>query len=671
MMKFFKYGLLVLIVVIAGAIVYLATLNLNQYKPQISEQVKRATGRELVIKGNLGFALSLVPTIKAEGITFSNASWAKNPEMLKVGKFEARVALLPLLHHQVHIRKVVLENADLDLETDKAGQGNWQFKPAAKAAPAKPPAATGAHGLAGLAVGTVEIESTRLSYTDGRTGKHTVVNIKKLQMAAASESAPTKINGQLSYNNVPVDVSGKLGSFSALTADQPWPVGLKVAMGDVKLDLSGQVEHPASGKGVTMKVSLSAPSLASFKVLTGGELPSVGPLSISAALKAPDPGHAQVNDLNIKLADSDISGTATYEKPGAIPKLSARLNSRLLDVTPFMGKSKKPEKKSDRIFSKAPLPLKPLRSLDADLRLDANRLKDGDMELTRVHVALKLQNGRLDIAPAGAALAGGTLDLKASLDAARREPVLDMELVGKHIVLGQLPQLKKDSRLEGGSTDIRIVGRGTGTSMAAIMGSLNGSFLVQVGPGKIPNKGINLAGADLLLETFGKLNPLSSKEPTSALDCAVVNFKIKDGLAKTDKGIAIETSKVNLVGSGGINLKTEALDLGIRPYARKGVGLNLGSIAGAARIGGTLAHPHPVIDAANALKAGVSAGAAVATFGLSALAQGMFDKTAEDPHPCDTALGKAPSKTGARKKSAQPKSTTEKLKDKLESLFGN
>ena len=57
--------------------------------------------------------------------------------------------------------------------------------------------------------------------------------------------------------------------------------------------------------------------------------------------------------------------------------------------------------------------------------------------------------------------------------------------------------------------------------------------------------------------------------------------------------------------------------------------------------------PLVVVDAANVLKAGATAGAAVMTFGLSTLAQGVFDKQTADPRPCDTALGKAPAKAAA------------------------
>jgi hypothetical protein len=217
------------------------------------------------------------------------------------------------------------------------------------------------------------------------------------------------------------------------------------------------------------------------------------------------------------------------------------------------------------------------------------------------------------------------------------------------------------------------------------MGALNGQFLLKVGQGRIASNVASKPGVGVILKTFDSLNPLAKSEPYSQLECAVVNLQIKDGIATTDKGIALQTSKITMVGSGAVNLKTEQLDLGFRPYAREGTGVNLGTLAGAGRVGGTLADPKLVIDAANVLKAGATAGAAVMTFGLSTLAQGMFDKTTADPRPCDTALGKAPPKPAAtpasepgqqsaeKTKESAPnpiKGTTDAVKGALDKLFG-
>ena len=107
--------------------------------------------------------------------------------------------------------------------------------------------------------------------------------------------------------------------------------------------------------------------------------------------------------------------------------------------------------------------------------------------------------------------------------------------------------------------------------------------------------------------------------------------------ATTDKGIAAQTGKMNLIGSGVINLKTEELEIQIHPKAREGLGIGAGTLAQLVRVGGTLAEPKPEPDPVGVLKTGASIGAAVFTSGLSLLAEGLFRHVTADKSPCVTA----------------------------------
>jgi hypothetical protein len=138
---------------------------------------------------------------------------------------------------------------------------------------------------------------------------------------------------------------------------------------------------------------------------------------------------------------------------------------------------------------------------------------------------------------------------------------------------------------------------------------------------------------------------------------------------------------MNVIGSGTINFKTEQLDLGVTPQAREGTGISAGQLAELVRLSGTFANPTIVPDTKAALKAGLSAGTAVATGGLSILAQGLFDRSTADDDPCATALGIKTAKSTVAEKAPPEKSTTDKAvdsvkeagtaaKDKLKKLFG-
>jgi len=81
-----------------------------------------------------------------------------------------------------------------------------------------------------------------------------------------------------------------------------------------------------------------------------------------------------------------------------------------------------------------------------------------------------------------------------------------------------------------------------------------------------------------------------------------------------------------------------------------------------------LANPQPTTDVKAALSTGLSATTAIATGGLSLLAQGLLDRSTADDDPCATALGLKPVTT-ATKKEAKP-SSTEKTTNAVEDAAG-
>jgi uncharacterized protein involved in outer membrane biogenesis len=678
-MKFFKYSILAFFLLVAAAAVYVATLDLNTYKDTIATQVRKATGRDLTIAGDLRVALSLVPTLAAEGVSLANAEWGTAPHLVRVGRFEVRLALLPLLSRQVTVQSLHLIDTEIALETHESGRGNWDFSDST--APKSPGPAAGP--LPAFSLEHLLVQNARLSFRDA-DGKTTRVSMENLALRAHNLDAPLEIEARAAVNDVPVNAGGTLGSVNELLKNKSYPIDLTVVSNTIEARISGSLTEPLGLPQAVLSVALAVPSLADLNSLTGASLPPIGPLALNGSLHVPSGKQLTFDPLSLTLPGSDLSGRLAIDLHGDRPVLQGNIKAGAVDLRPFQGSEPAPKKKGDRMFSAAPLPLAALKAVDADLQLAVGTLRSTDSLFENVGAALKLQQGRLSLSPLTARLAGGDIRLTLQLDGSAEKPPLEAELAVKQLVLGDLPKLRAEKRLEGGKTDVALKGRGRGRSMAEIAGSWTGSLLVQVGPGRIPNSKVDLAGADFLFETFSRLNPLSSQEPYSDLECAVLNFSIKDGMATSDRGIAMQTRKMTLVGSGAVNLKTEQLDLGIRPYAREGAGLGLGSIAGAARVGGTLAEPKPVIDAANVLKTGVSAGAAVATFGLSTLAQGMFDRSTADPRPCDTALGKAPatttttakqtetkSETQTVEKSSSPvKSATDAVKGVFDNLFG-
>lgn len=667
---------LVVVVALAGIIF---TTDINQYKGQIVQVVKDNTGRDFEISGDLKLAPSLIPTVAVEGVSLGNASWAKEKNMLSVTKFEAQIALLPLLKKNIQVIKFILIEPNIHLETNSKGEGNWVLATPASKEKESTADATPA-SLPGLAVNEVHIKNANISYIDGKTGETTELHIDEVTVNSESFSDPMSLFVKADVNGSPLELNGSLGSINNLLDNKDYPINIKGYIAGAEITIEGKLGQPIDAKGIDLFASLNIKELSSLNKLAGSELPEVGPIIFSGKISDTKSGYS-VKSMAAQVMQYKVNGDVEIGLGGARPKLIANLATDSLDVSPFQGAPEEEAVKKEKLFSSDPLPLDGIKSADIDLKFKAKKLITKDLTIDDLNLTLILNNGKLQITQNAKAV-GGTITADIKLDGSNgKSATLSNNIELKQIELGLIDAIKKKELLTGGKTDVSIKTNGSGTSVSKIMAGLNGKILIKVGNGHISNSALDVASADALTSTLSMLNPTGAeKEDGSTLECAVVNFNIKDGIATADKGIAISTNQINVIGSGNVNLKTEELDIGITPKAREGVGINMSQLAELVRLGGTLTNPTPKTDTKAALKAGLSAGVAVATGGLSILAQGLLDKSGGDENPCEIALGIAPQKEATAEKPAEDKSTVEKttdtvkdaasaLGDKLKSLF--
>ncbi|MEZ8095586.1 AsmA family protein [Photobacterium swingsii] len=124
-MKKFLYILLALVlVVVIGIAALLALVDPNQFKPLIAEQVKKNTGRELVINGDIDWRF--FPSV---GFTLGETEF-RNPEgfaeanLVRFSNAELSVAVMPLLSQQLEVGNVSLNDARVFIQTRKDGVSN-------------------------------------------------------------------------------------------------------------------------------------------------------------------------------------------------------------------------------------------------------------------------------------------------------------------------------------------------------------------------------------------------------------------------------------------------------------------------------------------------------------------------------------------------------------------
>jgi len=670
-------GLVLLSVIIA--VIYVSG-NLNQHKNKIEKMVEEATGREMLIEGDLHLGLSLIPTVAVDGVSFSNAAWGTQPQMATVKSIEVKVALLPLLSGDILVERLILIEPDIFIETDSGGRGNWVFGESLPEQAARPEAETAAPGFPAVGVQEIEISEGRFRYRAGDTGQTTTLVIDRLSAAAEDTNSPLNLDLVVAYNGHAIRASATLGALGTLLANQAYPLQATVDTAGARIIIDGELGQPMEGKGLALDIAMKTDSLGTLSSLAGTELPPLGPIEVFARLSDSEAGY-QLEGLKARVGKTDVSGRLAAVLTGERPRVEAQLTSTNIDLADFTtgaGGAAVPEKdkktqKEKRVFSADPLPLDGLRSVDANVTLRADSITVQGVPLQNVDLKLALDGGRLLLKPAKAQVAGGTISAGIEVDARGKIAGLTTTVDGSQIDRGRLiKEITGSEIMSGGKIDLTLRLKGRGNSVRALAAGLNGEVLMVTGEGRLNNKSMNLAGGDVRLELLRMLNPFMKEEPYTTLKCAVLRYDIKDGLATTEKGIAVETDKLLILGTGTINLKNEQLALLIESKPKddlvKGslktlITVGDVSLAGLVQVGGTLAKPKLELNPAGVLKQGASVTAAAATGGLSTLVTRLYNEVTKDENPCLTAQRK-PAPTGASTGEAEQSRPEEKKKKK-------
>src|SRR3954447_17322470 len=100
----------------------------NWLKPRIEAMASQALGRKIELRGPLELKRGWALGITAHDVHLANAPGGEAQEMAAVDKVQATVDLWQLVtHRRLAIPEVAVTGADLHLERNAQGQGNWQL----------------------------------------------------------------------------------------------------------------------------------------------------------------------------------------------------------------------------------------------------------------------------------------------------------------------------------------------------------------------------------------------------------------------------------------------------------------------------------------------------------------------------------------------------------------
>ncbi len=704
----------VLILIVVGTVAVVGSMIDRGF---VEEQAKSATGRDLKIGGNFKLDIfSTTPSVLVENVAFANASWGSRPEMLKLGKLEAEIELMPILSGDLRVKRFVMEGLDVLGERQADGSANWEF---AGAGEAKEPEKTDVSAEPGEVmipvVNELLIRDVNVTMKDAQTGTEMKATLETMEMTAKDSSSPMSLKVRGTFNGVPFEADGSLGSvdelmgkggaypltlaakalgavlsvegkiaepreasgldlaFSvsgdkledtvnaakvlvpalanqAVPAIGPYRVGAKIegSPQDLKvsnidfsvgraeqllIEAGGEITDAMQAKGLNVNFMVKAPDLKAIVKALKLDVPPLPPIDVKGTASDPD-GAYQISNLVLKLGESDLTGTVGVKLGGERPKVMADLSSTLLDLDKLLPKSEtakpaaaKPSaaapaagKSDGRVFPADPLPLDALKLADAEVKFKGQKIVMNALPITDVAVDLKLENGKLDVAPFEATVSEGRIVSTVELNGESETPTLAAKLEVQQLDYGKMLDYLGQKGLARGKIDVDTDIKSSGNSVRAIMAGLDGYTRVTSQKGFIDNRLFQFVTADIT-----NIVPMFSQEEHKQMECLVLNLDYKAGMANT-KAFVFETGGLSVIGKGDINLGDETMDLAFDPKAKNKSAANL---AIPFMLGGTLASPTPTLPAAYIAKKGAKVALGIMTGGMSTLAEMAYDQVAE------------------------------------------
>jgi len=605
-------GVVVLLAV--GVAVTLATLDFGRFTGPIAAQVERATGRALTFNGDVSLRLFPRPSLTVHDAALANAPWGSRPEMLRIGTLAAEVELRPLLFQRVlHVTRLVLQDADLLLETDGQGRHNWDFSTPAPSGNAAPQAAPQAGGEA-QGGGAVRTDARALPLADEMTWRNVAVTWRDARSKAQPRQAllkELKLNarpdGRLAlmaeaiHREQSVTVAGDLDLPTGFQPPGgPFVANLTVTLPGTVVKLAGGLADARAGHGLDLSLSAEAEPLQSLDELLDATLPEVK-AHLSARLQGDLGGTLRVSELALRLGQSDLAGSGSFDLSGPRPKLTADLESTRInlpellppptpapDTAPAPAPAPTPKAPSaeKRVFGTEAFDLAPLRMLDADITLRAALLETPSLHVEQAMAHAVLADGDLALRPYAFTLAGSRVAGDAHVDARSAPPAAALDVTAQQVDVGRILALAGAPSILEAKGDAVLALRGRGDSPRALAAGLEGNASLVVGQGTLNPGYIDKLGLGVLRTVVPQVQRLAD----SRLNCAIGRFDIARGVA-TAKLLAADAGDLSMVGSGTVNLGSETIALDLAPRLKVAGVAGLGGVVVPVQVRGSLLEP--------------------------------------------------------------------------------
>lgn len=596
-------GVFLLLIVVL--IVVIATFDWNRLKPTINQKVSTELNRPFAIRGDLGVVWARQkdetgwrswipwPHVHADDVVLGNPPDIPEITMVHLPRVEATLAPLALLTKTVYLPWIKLQKPDARLIRLSEKTNNWTFDFADskdKEADAKP-------STWSFRLDNIIFDRGRIAIDDAVSKANLEIFVDPLGKALPfSEVTGAKgkdekgkvgdyvfgLKAEGRYNEQPLKGSGKIGGMLALRGEgTPFPVQADFRSGNTRVAFVGTVSDPMKMGGVDLRLKFSGDSLGELYDLTGVLLPDTPPFETDGHLVAKiDPEKSSVydyRDFNGRIGDSDIHGSLTYSTGKPRPKLEGDMESkqlRLADLGPLIGVDSGKGTKAQKVRKEAPPSGKVLPNdrfetdkwdvMDADVRFKGRRIEHGSsLPLSDLSTHIILKNADLQLKPLKFGMAGGTISANIKLEGDMKPMRGEADIQARRLKLKQLmPDVELMQKTLGEMSGDATI-RGTGNSVAALLGNGNGNLKLLMNDGLVSRNLMEILGLNvgnfLVGQIFG--------DDEVRVNCAAANIDLVNGVARPQI-FAFDTENAVINITGTASMASEQLDLTINPESK-------------------------------------------------------------------------------------------------------
>lgn len=660
--RFLLISLRVLFLFVMGMfvaiVIALSQVNLETMRGNIINILRDSTGMDVEISGDVSWKFSLRPRIELNKVRIPNAEWANEEYGFSATKIDVTLNLLSLFRARPTIQNIKVYDAKISVEQNDNGEYSIMPKMIAnddaddskpdtnhskKKYPLKDP------GLGGIEVKNLDANILGKSYSMSGFAIH--------YMPARDARE------YIGWFKIKEDITPFVVSYSPYNSERRvYPVRFAVSTG---------------GDALIANVALEGTSLAPIDFIIKGDVRNIGEIGylIGVDLESVPSFHVDIaggydwQKLSLRKSSLTVNGNTisfggVVNWAGTRPVIDADISSRhisLVEIFPklYGGRAYVAPDRPLNVFHDTPLFGEWFARVDGKLSVSLDEfIVYRELDIAELNVKMKLKDGTARV-DASTTFANGPI--RVGMDAfVHDDGNIDATagFQGRGISIGELlKQLRVDGIISELPVNVDGYVRASGKNLSDVMQTITGPVRAySSAPGYAHSELVAyMYGRDFLTALMGSITNLfrsNKNDDQIKIKCAVVNTKLRSGVAETRNGAVVETPVLNVRLAGNINLGDEKMKLALTTVPVSGLKLSLtGNVVNSMEITGSLAEPSIQISGAAVAGRALSAtglGLLLAPFtggiglvagaGVGLLAGDLLENWLADPHPCETAM---------------------------------